>query len=65
VFGSVEEWERHTELAVVPDDADFADLDLAGYAKDAAAALTVRAREGDETARDALALLVRLAGRRA
>ncbi len=65
VFASVEEWERHTDLAVVPDDADFADLDLSGFAQVAAAELTGRARDGDAVAGDALALLVRLAGRHA
>ena len=35
-FAAVEEWERHTDLSVVPDDADFADLDLSGYAAGAA-----------------------------
>lgn len=65
-FGAIEQWERHTDLAVVPDDADFADLDLSGYAADALADLRARAAtEGPDTgtARDALGLLVRLAGR--
>jgi hypothetical protein len=64
-FAAIEEWERHTDLVVVPDDADFADLDLAGYAADALEDL--RARAGTDAAeaqaaRDALGLLVRLAG---
>jgi DNA repair exonuclease SbcCD nuclease subunit len=60
VFAAVEVWERRTELAVVPDDTDFADLDLGGFARSALESL--RAEEGEE-ARDALALLVRLARR--
>ncbi|MCU0506568.1 MAG: metallophosphoesterase [Chloroflexi bacterium] len=67
-FAAIEEWERHADLAVVPDDADFADLDLGGYAAEAVADLRRKAAgTGDEarTAADALALLVRLAGPRA
>ncbi len=67
VFAGVEEWERHTDLAVRPDDADFADLDVAGFAKDAVDELRAAAAGSDEsaaTARDALSLLLRLAGRR-
>ncbi len=65
-FAAIEEWERHADLVVIPDDADFADLDLGGYAADAVAELR-RAADGGvadaATAADALALLVRLAGR--
>ena len=67
-FAAIEEWERHTDLAVIPDDADFADLDLGGYAADAVDDLR-RTADGTgpdaRTASDALALLVRLAGRQA
>ena len=65
-FAAIEEWERHTDLAVIPDDADFADLDLGGYAAEAVADLRRTADAGGPdaaTASDALALLVRLAGR--
>jgi DNA repair exonuclease SbcCD nuclease subunit len=65
VFAGVDEWERHTDLAVVPDDADFADLDLAGFAAEARDELRAAAETGDDVARDALALLVRLAETRA
>ncbi len=65
-FAAIEEWERHTDLAIIPDDADFADLDLSGYAADALADLRARVATGGpdcDTARDALGLFVRLAGR--
>ncbi len=65
VFAGVDEWGRHTDLAVVPDDTDFADLDLSGFAAAARDELRSEAEGGDTTARDALALLVRLAGSRA
>lgn len=67
-FAAIEEWERHTDLAIVPDDADFADLDLSGYAAEALADLRSRAgADGPESeaANDALGLLVRLARRQA
>ena len=67
-FAAIEEWERHTDLAVIPDDADFADLDLGGYAAEAVDELRRRADASGSDARiasDALALLVRLAGTRA
>jgi DNA repair exonuclease SbcCD nuclease subunit len=66
-FAAIEEWERHADIAVIPDDADFADLDLGGYAAEAVDDLRRRAAGtgGDaRTAADALALLVRLAGPR-
>lgn len=68
VFAGVDEWERHTDLAVMPDETDFEDLDVSGFAAEAVAALRTSALgTGDEadTARDALSLLLRLAGRRA
>jgi DNA repair exonuclease SbcCD nuclease subunit len=64
LFAAIEQWERHTDLIVRPDDDDFADLQLSGFAADALAVL--RADAGGtgaeaEAARDALALLVRFA----
>ena len=53
-----------SDLRVRPDDSDFADLDLAGFARTALARLRSEAAGGGaraEEARDALALLVRLA----
>ena len=64
VFGSVEAWEATSSLHVRPDDDDFADLGLSGFASAAVERLrTTASGTGDEadTARDALSLLVRLA----
>ncbi len=64
LFAAIERWERHTELVVRPDDDDFGDLRLSGFAAEALARLRADASgtgpEAD-TARDALALLVRFA----
>ncbi|MCC7013353.1 MAG: DNA repair exonuclease [Planctomycetes bacterium] len=60
--------ERRTELAVTPNDADFAELALSGFGAAAVARLREQAATTDElgrTARAALALLVRLSERRA
>jgi len=67
LFAAIDLWERHTALVVVPEDGDFADLALTGFAQSAVAKLRETARgAGDDAAaaRDALALLVRLAGSR-
>jgi len=64
VFASVEAWQATSSLHVRPDDDDFADLGLSGFASAAVERLrTMAAGTGDEadTARDALSLLVRLA----
>jgi DNA repair exonuclease SbcCD nuclease subunit len=64
VFGSVEAWEATSQLHVRPDDDDFADLGLSGFASAAVERLrAMTSGTGDEadTARDALSLLVRLA----
>lgn len=62
LFAAIEEWERHMDLVVRPDDDDFADLALTGFARTTVDELRASAT-GDgpeaETARDALALLVR------
>lgn len=58
VFARIEHWERHKDLAVVPDGADFKDLDLSGYARAALEDLLVQAKD-DDTAVDALGLLYR------
>jgi DNA repair exonuclease SbcCD nuclease subunit len=63
-LGAMEQWERHRDLVVVADDADFADLDLSGFARVALDRLRQTATgAGDDAtaARDALGLLVRLA----
>lgn len=64
LFAAIEQWERHTDLVVRPDEDDFADLQLGGFAADALAALRTTASGGGAeaaAARDALALLVRFA----
>lgn len=69
LFGALEIWTRHTDLLVVPDDSDFTDVALPGFAAAAAARLRDAAKTGDDasrdTARDALGLLLRLARRNA
>lgn len=54
---------QHTRLAVLPDDADFAAMDLVGFADAALGDLRAAAGSSDDAApvaRDALALLYRL-----
>lgn len=63
-FAAIERWERHTDLAVVADDADFGELGLHGFAALAAeelAGLAADPGSTGRTAQDALALLHRLA----
>jgi DNA repair exonuclease SbcCD nuclease subunit len=66
LFGSLNSWERHTDLVVLPDDDDFTSLGLSGFADEALSELVALA-EGDDQraadAMDALGLLYRLAGR--
>jgi len=59
-FASLKRRHRTTRLAVVPDELDEDSVSLAGYARDAWNELLESAREGDETASDALRLLYRL-----
>ncbi|MFO1540435.1 MAG: exonuclease SbcCD subunit D [Chloroflexota bacterium] len=65
LLGGLEQWARHTDIVVRPDDDDFSDLRLTGFAATAVDRLRERADAGDtedaRVARDALALLVRLA----
>lgn len=63
-FAAIERWERHTDLAVIADDADFGELGLHGFASLAAEELAGLAADpgiAGRTAQDALALLHRLA----
>lgn len=63
-FASLREWERHTDLVVVPDEMDESALELGGYAREAWAELAAAARgQGDDAAKaaDALSLFYRLA----
>ncbi|MGI4895208.1 MAG: metallophosphoesterase family protein [Janthinobacterium lividum] len=65
LLAGVQQWERHTDLAVRPDDHELADLGIGGFADSAIGELTALATGGGpqaETARDALSLLFRLAG---
>jgi DNA repair exonuclease SbcCD nuclease subunit len=66
LFASLRLWERHTEIAVVPADGEFADLGIGGFAAAAVQELVATARSaGGEEADDAqaaLALLLRLVG---
>lgn len=64
LFAALETWERHTDLAVLPDDADLDALGLAGYAAAALDDLQQLAHAGavePAVAHDALGLLYRLA----
>jgi DNA repair exonuclease SbcCD nuclease subunit len=63
LFAAITFSEGRSDLAIMPDDADFSDLDLVGFAAEAVTDLRVLADNGtseSSTARDALALLVRL-----
>jgi DNA repair exonuclease SbcCD nuclease subunit len=67
LFASLRIWERRSEIAVVPDNAEFADLGIGGFAAAAVEELVATARSDSEAAVDAqgaLALLLRLAGDR-
>lgn len=63
LYALIEFWDRHTDLAVLPADGEFADLGLSGFAQDAVDEL-VALLDGDQSdaARDALGLLYRLSG---
>ena len=65
IFASLNAWERHTDLAVVPDEGEFENLDVGGYAADAVTELRELAASESEdapAAGDALRLLYRLVG---
>ncbi|MFD1826712.1 MULTISPECIES: metallophosphoesterase family protein [Mumia] len=65
LFARLDAWERHTDLAVLPDGHDFADLGLSGFAQEALDELVEGATSGEAgatVAQDALGLLYRLAG---
>lgn len=67
LFAWIDLWDRHCELAVVPDDAEFSDLGIGGFAASAVAELVATARSDEQSAADAqgaLALLLRLAAPR-
>lgn len=63
LFARIDHWQRHTDLAILPDDQDFAQLGLSGFAEGAVTDLTGLAEddgEQSEAAQDALSLLFRL-----
>lgn len=65
LFARIDHWQRHTDLVVIPDDQDFADLGLSGFAESAVVELTRLAQRDDAEARvaqDALSVLFRLSG---
>ena len=65
LLAALETWERRSHLVVIPDDADISDLALSGFAKEALDDLGELAKSPGEqavAARDAMALLHRLAG---
>ncbi len=66
LLAALETWERHSELAIVPDDTDFESFGLSGYAQQALCDLRDLATSNDVAealaARDALSLLHRLTG---
>lgn len=63
VFAGLEIWDRRTDLVVIPDDADLAEIGatgfLAGAIEDLKLLVAAGGRDG-ETAQDALSLLYRL-----
>ncbi|WP_232784413.1 metallophosphoesterase family protein [Carbonactinospora thermoautotrophica] len=65
LFAALEVWERRTDLVTRPDDDDFADLGLSGFAASALEELRELAAapgEDSQAAQEALGLLYRLAG---
>ena len=66
LLAALETWERHSDLVVIPDDADLDHFGLSGFASDALTELQMMAEQGEQApvARDALALLYRLVGSR-
>ena len=62
LFAAISTWESHSDLVVIPDDADLSHFGLSGFANDALTELRTLAEDGNSApvARDALALLYRL-----
>jgi len=62
-LAAIEQWDRHSDLVVVPEDADFRDLGFGGFVEDAISELRdIVAGDGTEAgaADDALGLIIRL-----
>ena len=66
LLAALEIWEKHSDLVVIPDDADLDHFGLSGFASDALTELQMMGEQGEQApvARDALALLYRLVGPR-
>ena len=66
LLAALEIWERHSDLVVIPDEADLDYFGLSGFAREALFDLREMAESGEQAiaARDALALLYRLVGSR-
>ena len=66
LLAGLQRWERHTALVVLPDAGELDELGLSGFAEQTLTQLADEAvaGDGDGVARDALALLHRLAGAR-
>jgi DNA repair exonuclease SbcCD nuclease subunit len=63
LYALIEFWDRHTDLAVLPEDNEFTNLGLSGFAQDAVDDLVALLQgEQSDAARDALGLLYRLSG---
>ncbi len=64
LLAAIERWESHSDLVVIPDEADLDHFGLSGFADDALTELRTLAEDGASApvARDALALLYRLVG---
>lgn len=63
LFARLGTWERHTRVEIMPADGEFDDLGFGGFTADAVTELVACARSGGpgaDTARGALALLLRL-----
>ncbi len=66
LFAALGTWDRHTDVVVVPEDGEFDDLGIGGFAAGAVDELVAIARSDHEDADDAraaLALLLRLSDR--
>lgn len=60
VFASLAGWARHTDLVVVPDQAEFDELPASGFVASAISQLQDESAAGDQDAAGALKLLYRL-----
>jgi DNA repair exonuclease SbcCD nuclease subunit len=59
LFARLDFWDRFTDLAVIPDDHDFEDLGLSGFAEKALEELIDLSKNGNTVAEDSLGLLYR------